>query len=586
MPPITATPNDQPESQWESPRRIGELLVDAGALTTDAIERALRRKQRGERLGDTVVRLGLCSEADIADAVADRMRLPRVDVSVVRPDPAALELVPAEVAERLDVLPLRIEHGILVVATADPDVSLLDDLRLLTRARHVRAEISAATPLRAARRRAYRRELTLRGPVPAPQAAPEESAQAFDEQSVVKLLDGLITDAIESRASDLHFEPEPNGMRVRMRVDGLLREVSRLPAGLAPQIVSRIKILAELDIAERRLPQDGRANVRTPLGEVDLRVATMPTLYGEKAVLRLLARGGDRIMVGSLGLSPEARASYVATLTRPQGLVLVTGPTGSGKTTTLYAGLAAIVDETRNVLTLEDPIEYELAGVNQTQVAPRIGLTFAAGLRHLLRQDPDVVLVGEIRDQETAQLAVEAATTGHLVLASMHTNDAATSVARLVDLGADPFLVRASLLLVLGQRLLRTVCSGCAMPYTPTMDVLTQLGLTPADLEDARPRRGQGCAACDDVGERGRIAVAELLEVGPSLRQLLSTAVTEDAIAAAARTSGMRTLREEALSRAVRGEVTYDEVLRTTPEPSGDPRPGSPGEGGRPPTVR
>ena len=565
-----ASPDDPAASPWEGPRRIGELLVAAGAVTPGDIELALRRKQRSERLGDTVVRLGMCSEDDISNAVADRLRLSRVDVSVVRPQREAIALVAADVAERLDILPLRIEHGILVVATADPDVGMLDDLRLLTRARHVRAEIAAATPVRVARRRAYRRELTLRGPVPQP--TPEEPSEPVDEHSVVQLLDRLVTDAIESRASDLHFEPDPRGLRVRMRVDGMLREVAHLPTALAPQVVSRIKILAELDISERRLPQDGRAGMRTPLGEVDLRVATMPTLYGEKAVLRLLARGGDRIRVGSLGLSADTRTRFVAALTRPQGLVLVTGPTGSGKTTTLYAGLAAIVDETRNVLTLEDPIEYELEGVNQTQVDPRIGLTFASGLRHLLRQDPDVVLVGEIRDQETAQLAVEAAMTGHLVLASMHTNDAASSVARLVDLGADPFLVRASLLLVLGQRLLRTVCTGCATPDTPSDEALGHLGLGREDLAGATPMRGRGCLACDDAGERGRIAASELLSVGPELRGLLSTAVSEDAIAAAARGAGMRTLREDALARAYRGEVTFDEVLRTTPDASGDPR--------------
>jgi type IV pilus assembly protein PilB len=334
---------------------------------------------------------------------------------------------------------------------------------------------------------------------------------------------------------------------------------------------SRIKILAHLDIAERRLPQDGRCRVRLDGQTIDLRVSTMPTLDGETLVMRLLPQGTERISFDELGLSETAREQFLDALERPQGLVLVTGPTGSGKTSTLYAGLAAVTDVTRNVLTLEDPIEYQLPGINQTQIEPAIGLTFARGLRHVLRQDPDVLLVGEIRDAETAQLAVEAAATGHLVLATLHTNDAAASVARLVDLGVDRFLAAAALELVVAQRLVRRVCEACADIDRPEERVLRRLELTYDDLRGATPRRGRGCQACGETGEVGRTAVSEVLTVDPELRELIADGATEAQIARAARAAGMSSLREEALALASAGEVTYAEVLRATPVPSAPP---------------
>ncbi|GGI08835.1 GspE/PulE family protein [Egicoccus halophilus] len=547
--------------------RIGEVLVEAGALTADQVAHALHRKEPDERLGDTVVRLGMCTEADVADAVASRLNLPRVDVLVTRPTREALDQVPVELAEQFGLLPLSFDGGTLVVATADPNLERLDDLRILTRARHVQPVIAATSALRLARRQAYRAELSLSDQANAPERE-EADGSASESSPVVQFVESLVSEALVARASDLHLEPDVDGLRVRMRVDGLLRDVTRVPAQIRGQVLSRIKIMAQLDIAERRLPQDGRALVRTGAGDVDLRVATMPTMHGEKGVLRLLARGTDRVTIGELGMHADVRGGFVEALARPQGLVLVTGPTGSGKTTTLYAGLAAITDETRNIVTLEDPIEYELPGINQTQVNPRIGFTFARGLRHILRQDPDVVLVGEIRDQETAQLAVEAATTGHLVLATLHTNDAPSSVARLIDLGADRFLVCSSLLQVLGQRLARKICTGCPVVDEPTDEVLRRLGIPRAALETASPRRGAGCPACEYTGELGRVSVTELLRMTPALRHLLAGDVTEHQIAVVGRREGMRPLREDALTRAWRGEITFAEVLRTTPEPT------------------
>jgi type IV pilus assembly protein PilB len=555
-------------------RRLGELLVAAGVLTGEQVEEAIHRRLPGERFGSVLLRIGFATEDDIADAVATQLRLPRIDVTYERPAPEVVDRVPARLAERHEVLPLRIdEDGALVLATADPsDVVALDDIRMAAAVRTVRPVVTTAAALVLARRRAYRADATqdLLDDLATSQLDEDEEEEATDTAPVVRLVDNLLAEAVAARASDLHVEAEADGLRVRARVDGLLREMARVPRSLAGQVVSRLKILSRLDIAERRLPQDGRALLRFEGQTVDVRVSTMPTMFGETVVLRLLPKGSDQVTIDELGMPPAAQARFLEALGRPQGLVLVTGPTGSGKTTTLYAGLAAVADPTRNVLTLEDPIEYQLAGVNQTQVEPKIGLTFARGLRHVLRQDPDVVLVGEIRDEETAQLAVEASFTGHLVLATLHTNDAPSSVSRLIDLGVDRFLASSSLLLVLAQRLARTVCRTCARPARPSDDVLRRLGLDASALEGAEPMEGAGCPVCEHTGERGRTAITEVLPVSPRLRELLLESAAETAISRLARTEGMRTLRESAIDLARTGSITFEEALRVTPEPSGE----------------
>lgn len=402
------------------------------------------------------------------------------------------------------------------------------------------------------------------------EAEQEEPAEA-DEQPVVRLVSSLISEAITARASDIHVEPHAEGVRVRLRVDGGLTSSMDLPRALGRQVISRLKIIAALDIAERRLPQDGRAAARVDGQKVDLRVSTMPTLHGETVVLRVLPQGSELVSLSELGLSERTSGPLTDALRRPQGLALVTGPTGSGKTTTLYAGLAEVADPTRNVLTLEDPVEVQLPGVNQTQIEPRIGLTFARGLRHVLRQDPDVVLVGEIRDRETAQLAVEASFTGHLVLATLHSNDAPSAVARLVDLGADPFLIASSLLLVLAQRLGRRVCTGCGRPEGPSAALLERLGPPPGGHATAgQPcfRRGAGCRSCDGTGTHGRIAITELLSVTPPLRELVLDRAAERRLAEQAQLDGLITLREDAAARAWHGEITVAEAVRVTPDPA------------------
>jgi type IV pilus assembly protein PilB len=555
-------------------RRLGELLVAARVLTIEQVEEAIHRRLPGERFGAVLLRVGFATEDDIADAVAAQLRLPRVDVTYERPPSEVIDLVPARLAERHDVLPLGFDDdGALLLATADPsDVVALDDVRMAAGVRAIRPVVTTGAALQVARRRAYRNEATqdLLDDIAGAAVKEEEQEDDVDAAPVVRLVDSLLADAVAARASDLHVEAVKEGLRVRIRVDGLLRETAQVPRSLAGQVVSRLKILSRLDIAERRLPQDGRALLRFEGQAIDVRVSTMPTMFGETVVLRLLPKGSEQVAIEQLGMPLQAQALLLEALERPQGLVLVTGPTGSGKTTTLYAGLSAVADPTRNVLTLEDPIEYQLSGVNQTQIEPKIGLTFARGLRHVLRQDPDVVLVGEIRDDETAQLTVEASFTGHLVLATLHTNDAPSSVSRLIDLGVDRFLASSSLLLVLAQRLARMVCGACAQPAPPSAEVVRRLGLDAASIEAATPMEGAGCPACEGTGELGRTAITEVLPISPRLRELLLEDASEVAISRLARTEGMRTLRESAIELACEGTITFAEALRVTPESSGD----------------
>ncbi len=555
-------------------RRLGELLVTAGAVGAAEVEDAVDRAAPGERLGATLRRLGLVTEPDLADALATQLRLPRIDLEQEEVDLGAVALLPEGLAERYDVLPLAFDGDTLSVAMTDPsDVDALDGIRLASGARTVRPVVATAAPLASARRRAYRatttRELVRqldpgRTAVASRQPSPEPSVAAASTP-IGQLVEALIADALTARASDIHLEPDRDGVRVRLRVDGQLRETARIPEQRAAPLRSRLKLLAQLDIAERRLPQDGRALVRVGSREQDLRVSAMPTLHGETIVLRLLPRHADLMGLGELGFSPSDHDRLAAVLARPQGLVLLTGPTGSGKTTTAYASLEAVDPHRRNVLTLEDPVEVEWPGVNQTQVDPDIGLSFAHGLRHVLRQDPDVLLVGEVRDRETAALTVEAASTGHLVLATLHTNDAPSAVARMADLGADRFLLASALQLVVAQRLVQCVCEGCAEPDPAAVDQLPRL---PGDaLAGATPRRGRGCERCDGLGVYGRTAVAETLPVTPQLRQQLQSGVDELRVAHTSLDAGWRPLRADAVDRAISGQITVAEAERATPEP-------------------
>ncbi|MEY3020516.1 MAG: hypothetical protein RLZZ272_1500, partial [Actinomycetota bacterium] len=446
-----------------------------------------------------------------------------------------------------------------------------DDARtalLAASAADVLVEHPAADPtvLDEARRRAYASATLDRALVRLVEPPLEDARTEPGRPDVTGFVDALVAEAVALRASDIHLEPDAHGVVVRLRIDGGLRERARLPRRLAAPLTSRIKVTARLDIAERRLPQDGRTLAEVDGEPIDVRVATMPTWYGERVVLRLLPRDARTTSLASLGMSGTTRTMLADALERPQGLVLVTGPTGSGKTTTLYAGLATLLDPTRSVLTLEDPIEMALEGAAQTQIEPRIGLTFATGLRHALRHDPDVLLVGEVRDRETAALAVEAAHTGHLVLATMHAVDAPSALARLIDLGAERTLLAPTLTAVVAQRLLRRVCARCAVAEHPSAALLARLGL--AALPDgATPRRGTGCVACEGSGVLGRTVVDEVLAPDASTRAALMRPDAGTDLEGIVRAARPHALRDDALRRALAGEVRLVEALRATPDP-------------------
>jgi type IV pilus assembly protein PilB len=559
-------------------RRLGEVLVEQGLLTPDQLSQALDLQQATppgqprRRLGAVVIGAGFASERQVAEALAEALGLPLVDLGRTMIVPEAVRLLPRAVAERSGVLVLERNGPRVTVATADPtNIVSLDDVKLYTGAAELVVLVATDSQVRDHLARSWSLSEdstdvhTLFENLNETQAEVEEvSVQAVEAAPIVRLVDVVLADAVRARASDLHVEPQAGELRIRYRVDGLLRDVMTVPKGASAATVSRIKIVSGLDIAERRKPQDGRAKLTVDGMTVEARISTLPTLHGEKVVVRLLPRAENVPVLSATGMSLSQLETVTTTLNQTQGLVLITGPTGSGKTNTLYAGIQQVSTPDRNIVTLEDPVEVQVAGITQVQVHERSGLTFARGLRSILRQDPDIVLVGEVRDSETAELALQAAMTGHLVLTTLHTNDAVSAVTRLVDMGVEPFLVASSLTLVVAQRLVRRPCSACAAPYLPSARTLTLLGLSERDLVGAKPTQGKGCADCAGTGYRGRVGIYEVLPVTAPLRQVLLTTPTEAAIGAAARANGMLTLRASALSAAHRGETTYEEVLRAT----------------------
>jgi type IV pilus assembly protein PilB len=559
-------------------RRLGEVLVGQGVLTEEQVSAALQSQQDvpegrpRRRLGQVIIECGFATERQIAEALAEALGLPLVDLGRTLVVPEAVRLLPRAVAERSGVLVIAKDGGRLTVATADPtNVLALDDVKLYTGALELHVVVAVDSQVRDHLARSWSLSEDSSGMSTLVQdiGSNEEendsaSAQAVEAAPIVRLVDVVLADAVRARASDVHVEPQAGDLRIRYRVDGLLRDVMTVPRGATAAAVSRIKILSGLDIAERRKPQDGRAKLSVDGYTVEARISTLPTLHGEKVVIRILPRADNVPLLSATGLTPAQQNVLAGALQQAQGLVLITGPTGSGKTNTLYASIQQVSTPDRNIVTLEDPVEVQVAGITQVQVHERSGLTFARGLRSILRQDPDIVLVGEVRDQETAELALQASLTGHLVLTTLHTNDAVSAITRLVDMGVEPFLVASSLTLVVAQRLVRTPCEACAAPYAPAPRVLEMLGLHEADLAGATPRMGRGCADCGGTGYRGRTGIYEVLPISATLRKVLLATPTEAAIGAAARDQGMTTLRASALAAAHRGATSYEEVLRVT----------------------
>ncbi|MCL6596497.1 MAG: GspE/PulE family protein [Firmicutes bacterium] len=509
---------------------------------------AVQRRMPGRRLGEVLVELGFVAENDLAQVLA-RQAGTEYQYGSFPVDPAAARRIAREQAEAWRALPIADEGGVLVVAVVDPfDVWALDNVRLAT-GREVRPVVVTARDFGRAIDRAY-------GAVGASPAA----AARVEDTGVVRLLDDLLARAVAERASDVHVEPQgEEGVRIRLRVDGVLVEATRLPASLHAPLLTRIKILGGMDIAEHRLPQDGRAERAVQGRTVDIRVSVLPTIHGEKAALRLLDKSERLLGLDEIGLEGEGLARYRRMIGRPHGLVLVSGPTGSGKTTTVMAAVAALNRVERNVVTIEDPVEYQLPGLNQVQVNARAGLGFAEGLRAILRQDPDVVVVGEIRDPETAEIAVRAALTGHLVLSSIHTNSAASTPGRLLDMGVPPYLVASALIGVVAQRLARRLCPRCRRPLPP--DAPARSLAAPVGEHDAL-YEAVGCAYCSRTGYRGRLGLFEVLAVTPAVQQAIMARARAEELERLAVEEGMQTLAENGLARARQGLTSLDEVRR------------------------
>jgi type IV pilus assembly protein PilB len=566
-------------------RRLGEVLVEQGAITEEQLQQALAVQANvapdagRKRLGTVVVECNFATERQVASALATAMDMPLVDLRDIQLSPQTIRLLPQAVAMRQCVLVVgRQDSGALTIATADPtNIVAIDDVKIYTGVPEINIVVAPESQIRDYLTRAW--SITEGGSEmseffselkPEVTAIPEGDASGVDDAPLVKLVNAVFADAVRARASDVHVQPEADDVRIRYRVDGVLREIMTVPKAAAPGLVSRVKVVAGLDIAERRIPQDGRTNIVVDGTKIDARVSTLPAVHGEKVVVRLLSKADSVPDISRMGLDAGQLEGLLTALDQPQGLILITGPTGSGKTNTLYSAINRIRRPEVNIVTLEDPVEIQVPGITQVQANEKAGLTFARGLRSILRQDPDVVLVGEVRDAETAKLALEASMTGHLVLTTLHTNNAPAALTRLVDMGVEPFLVASSLNLVVGQRLVRRPCDSCAAPYRPDPRSLLLLGLTDSDIAHGEPRKGQGCGDCGHSGYRGRLGVFEVLVVTPAIRSVLMSNPTEAAVAAAARTAGMVTLRGSGLAKAMRGETTFEEVLRVTTGESGD----------------
>ena len=548
--------------------RLDQLVLDRGLVAPETFARArLVQEETGERLDAVLTRLGLVAEQTLANTIADATGLPVAKAEDFPAEPVASDLIAPRFLRDVRAIPLFQSDDEIKVALIDPlDPYPLEAMRFATD-RKITPLVARASDVESALERLYGGAVQGEGEDEgsADEADVERLKDLASDAPVVRTVNSLISRASESRASDIHIEPTDDGVKVRFRVDGALREIETLPAHLKSALVSRIKVMSGLDIAERRLPQDGRLRIAVRGHEIDLRVATSPTIHGETVVLRILDRSQLSLDFKVLGFEGEALEHYLQAIRQPHGIVLVTGPTGSGKTTTLYASLATLNSPDRKILTIEDPIEYRLGGINQTQVKPQIGLSFAAALRSFLRQDPDVMMVGEIRDLETAEVAVQAALTGHTILSTLHTNDASSTVTRLLDMGVEPFLITSTLNAVLAQRLVRRLCPHCREEYTPPPEALRKLQVE-GTVTVAKLYHPRGCPACDGNGFRGRLCVTELLEMNDDIAKLVLARAEAREIQRTAVTHGMKTMFADGLAKAQEGLTTVEEVLRATRE--------------------
>ncbi len=549
-------------------KKIGQILIETGAITSEQLELALKeQKQTGEKLGQILQRLGICSEHEIARVLASQAGVSFVSLHEEWVAQEALDLLPGAYAEQHGVLPLTLRGKTLVLAMANPlDLDTIDEIGRMT-GHYVEVVHATDSEIQEALERYYGAktdlDALLQEAIEGARAAVDSGVKLEEADSpFIRLVDLLLRKGVEEGCTDIHIEPEEKVVRTRYRIDGRLVQGPFLAKDLQSIVVTRVKILAGLNISQTRLPQDGRIVYDLGQRKVDLRVSTFPSIYGETTVCRVLDKQNAPIGLDRLGMSREMRELFRRDISKPHGLILVTGPTGSGKTTTLYSALTYLNQPDTKIITLEDPVEYELPVINQAQVHPEQGFTFAQGLRSMLRQDPDIILVGEIRDKETAQMAIRAALTGHLVFSTLHTNNAAGAIPRLVDMGIEPFLLAATLVSVLAQRLVRKVCPVCRVPEDPTSEQRELLRLE--ELETAKPRftTGKGCPSCRETGYSGRCAVYEYLPVDVAIRRLITQRADAEAVREAARAAGMRTLFDDALDKVLSGKTSLSEMLR------------------------
>ncbi|MCZ6445069.1 MAG: ATPase, T2SS/T4P/T4SS family [Planctomycetota bacterium] len=563
-------------------RRLGRVLTKLRKVTRDQVHEALQlQKTRKEPVGQLLVSLGYISDADVLVALAGQAGMRMVDLGEIEIPDAAIEALPAEMASTYQVVPLEYDetNRSITIAMKSPDnFRAVDDLRLLMGFK-VDAVVAPAQQIDKVLAKRYTGKTSSMAMIMAELGESdslaalagrgesidlEELAQAAEDNKVVRLVNLVLLQAIKDKASDIHFEPFEDEFKMRYRIDGILYEMIPPPRHLALPIISRIKVMADLDIAERRLPQDGRIELTVNNNPVDLRVAVLPTMFGESVVLRVLDRSNIQLSLDKIGLRNDELEQLRSLIRKPNGIVVVTGPTGCGKTTTLYAALSELNEPTTKILTAEDPVEYDIDGLIQSQINAEQGLTFARLLRHFLRQDPDIILVGEIRDLETAQIAVQASLTGHLVFSTLHTNDAPSAILRLLDLGIEGFLLTATIEAIVAQRLVRRICLSCKEEYVPTDEQLMEMLLRRSEVQQRTFFRGRGCEACSHTGYKGRMAIFEIMSLDDHLRELIMSQGSTNAIRDQARKRGMRSLRESGLLAIYEGQTTIDEVIRET----------------------
>lgn len=551
-------------------KRLGDILIERGLLDEHQLQQALEdQRTSGDKLGDILVRLGFITAEKMADALSVHLGYPRVDLARQYIAPEVVELVSDAFLKTHEILPLEVENNILTVAMTDPlNIFVIDELQRIT-GMSIQPMIATAGEIQTALSRAQDIASTARKVFdeyadPEQDESPrEEEDQHLGDAPGVRLANMILEQAVRENASDIHLEPNEEAMEVRFRVDGILRPVMTVPKRLRSGVQSRIKVMANLDITERRRPQDGRLQLKVGNHDVDMRVSTLPTIHGEKIVARVLNRAHGLLKIEELGFSPQTTEQIRRILRLNQGLILVTGPTGSGKTTTLYGFLSHLNSNEKNIITIEDPVEYQLEGINQVQVNPKVNLTFATGLRSMLRQDPDVIMVGEIRDKETAEIAVRSALTGHLVLSTLHTNHTVATIARLMDMGIEPYLISSTVSAVISQRLVRKVCPDCrqAVPLTDPVVIQFIKSLNMAVPEQVY--QGTGCPFCNDTGYHGRAAVEEVLLMNKKLRQAVDHHAGEDELKQIAVEAGMVTLQENAVNKLIAGITSVEEIIRT-----------------------